>query len=181
MKTYRNPTYEYVRCAEQEAKVAARPVVVVGAGPIGLALAIDLGQRGIPVVVVDDDDTVSVGSRAICYAKRSLEILDRLGCGEPIVQRGVNWNVGKVFHRDDLVYSFDLLPEAGHRRPAMVNLQQYHLEEALVARALAVAGVELRWKNKVVGVRQAKESAELTVATPDGPTRASRCCLTPRR
>ena len=169
MKTYRNPTYEYVRCAEQEAKVAARPVVVVGAGPIGLALAIDLGQRGIPVVVVDDDDTVSVGSRAICYAKRSLEILDRLGCGEPIVQRGVNWNVGKVFHRDDLVYSFDLLPEAGHRRPAMVNLQQYHLEEALVARALAVAGVELRWKNKVVGVRQAKESAELTVATPDGP------------
>ena len=68
MKTYRNPTYEYVRCAEQEAKVAARPVVVVGAGPIGLALAIDLGQRGIPVVGVDGDDTGCVGSRAMWYA-----------------------------------------------------------------------------------------------------------------
>ena len=77
---------------------------------------------------------VSVGSRAICYAKRALEILDRLGCGERIVDKGVGWKVGKVFFRGELVYSFDLLPETGHRRPAFVNLQQYHLEECLVER-----------------------------------------------
>jgi 3-(3-hydroxy-phenyl)propionate hydroxylase len=55
------------------------PVIVVGAGPVGLAAAIELGLQGVPVVVLDDDDTVSVGSRGVCYAKRALEVLDRIG------------------------------------------------------------------------------------------------------
>ena len=137
MKTYANPVYPYARPAELDAPGARRPVVIVGAGPVGLAAAIDLGQRGVPVVVLDDDRTVSVGSRAICYAKRALEILDRLGCGQKVVDKGIGWNVGKVFFRDELVYRFDLLPEPGHRRPAFVNLQQYWFEEYLVERARA--------------------------------------------
>ena len=92
-----------------------------------------------PVLVLDDDDTVSVGSRAICYAKRTLEILDRLGCGEPIAAQGRGWNVGKVYQGSELAYQFDLLPEAGHHRPAFVNLQQYYFEECLVERARDVA------------------------------------------
>ena len=104
------------------------------------------------MLVLDDDDTVSVGSRAICYAKRTLEILDRLGCGEPVAEKGVSWNVGKVFHGDELAYQFDLLPEPGHHRPAFVNLQQYHFEEYLVRRADALAAAEIRWKHRVVGV-----------------------------
>src|SRR5512132_721622 len=145
MKTYANPVYPYVRCADQDGPPRHHPVLVVGAGPVGLAAAIDLAQRRIPVVVLDEDDTVSVGSRAICYAKRALEILDRLGCAEAIVRKGVRWNVGKVFHRDALVYRFDLLPETGHRRPAFVNLQQYHLEECLVQRLHALPAADLRW------------------------------------
>jgi len=104
VKTYSQPRYGYARAVDQDGATARKPVAIVGAGPVGLALAIDLGLRGIPVVVLDDDDTVSVGSRAICYAKRTLEILDRLGCAEPICERGVGWNVGKVFHRDALVF-----------------------------------------------------------------------------
>ncbi|MBM3548561.1 MAG: FAD-dependent oxidoreductase, partial [Alphaproteobacteria bacterium] len=76
-----------------------RRVVVVGAGPVGLTLAIDLKLRGIDVTLLDEDDTVSTGSRAICWAKRSLEIFDRLGIARPIVERGITWNTGKVFHR----------------------------------------------------------------------------------
>ena len=53
-------------------------VVIVGAGPIGLAMAVDLALQGIATVVLDDNNVVSVGSRAICWAKRSLEICDRL-------------------------------------------------------------------------------------------------------
>jgi 3-(3-hydroxy-phenyl)propionate hydroxylase len=143
-------------------------VVVVGAGPVGLAVAIDLGQRGVPVVLLDDDNTVSVGSRAICYAKRALEVLDRLGCGQRVVEKGVGWNVGKVFFRDELVYRFDLLPEPGHRRPAFVNLQQYWFEEFLVERVHDLDAVDLRWKNRVVGVRPHADRVELTVATDDG-------------
>ena len=168
MKTYANPVFPYQRPAELDSPGARRPVVIVGAGPVGLAAAIDLGQRGTPVVVLDDDRTVSVGSRAICYAKRALEILDRLGCGRKIVDKGIRWNVGKVFFRDELVYRFDLLPEPGHRRPAFVNLQQYWFEEYLVERAQAVAGVELRWESKVVGVAPHADHVDVTVATPDG-------------
>ena len=168
MKTYVNPVYPYTRPSELDRPGVRRPVVVVGAGPVGLAAAIDLGQRGVPVLVVDDDHTVSVGSRAICYAKRALEILDRLGCGQQVVDKGIGWNVGKVFFKGELVYRFDLLPEPGHRRPAFVNLQQYWFEQHLVERALALPSVDLRWDNRVVGVSSGADEVEVTVATVDG-------------
>ncbi|MBL9054214.1 MAG: FAD-dependent oxidoreductase, partial [Tabrizicola sp.] len=143
-------------------------VVIVGAGPIGLALAIDLAQYGVPSVVLDDNNVVSVGSRAICWSKRSLEILDRLGVGEKCVEKGVIWKVGRTFHRDHEVWNFDLQPEAAHKMPAFVNLQQYYVEEYLVARALEFPGlIDLRWKNKVTALETGAHVA-LTVETPDG-------------
>jgi 2-polyprenyl-6-methoxyphenol hydroxylase-like FAD-dependent oxidoreductase len=78
---------------------------------------VDLAQRGVRVLLLDNDNTLSDGSRAICFAKRTLEIFDRLGCGDRMVDKGVSWNVGKVFFKQEQVYSFDLLPEAGHERP----------------------------------------------------------------
>ena len=165
-------TFDYVRSADQSAAPPARyPVVVVGAGPVGLALAIDLAQRGIAVVLLDNDCTLSSGSRAICFAKRTLEIFDRLGCGERMVAKGVSWNVGKVFFRDMQVYSFDLLPEPGHERPAFINLQQYYVEGYLAQRAAELPQIDLRWKNKVVGVERHADHALLTIDTPDGPYR----------
>ena len=61
------------------------PVVIVGAGPIGLSLAIDLAQRGVKSVLLDDNNIVSTGSRAICWAKRTLEIFDRLGVASKLL------------------------------------------------------------------------------------------------
>jgi 3-(3-hydroxy-phenyl)propionate hydroxylase len=144
-----------------------RPVIIVGAGPIGLALAIELANHGVMAVVLDDNNTVSVGSRAICWSKRSLEILDRLGVGAQCVAKGVTWQVGRTFHRDREVFSFDLLPEDGHKMPAFVNLQQYYVEAYLADRAIGL-GLDLRWKNKVIGVVQRADHSVLTVETPDG-------------
>ena len=126
----------------------------MGGGPVGLTLAIDLARHGSPVLLLDDDDKLSSGSRAICFAKRTLEIWDRLGCGAA-ARTGVSWKTGKVYFRDRLVYAFDLLPEAGHGHPAFVNVQQYYAEGFLYDHALAQAGVEMRWKNKVTGVEVA--------------------------
>ncbi|KVE15120.1 FAD-dependent oxidoreductase [Burkholderia vietnamiensis] len=151
-----------------QADAAVHPVIVVGAGPVGLAAAIDLAQRGVPVVLLDDDDTLSTGSRAICFAKRTLEIFDRLGCGERFVDKGVSWHVGKVFLQDEQLYAFDLLPEQGHARPAFVNLQQYYVEGYLAERAFELLNLEIRWKHKVTGVAQSAEHAALTVETPEG-------------
>ena len=143
-------------------------VAIVGAGPIGLALAIDLAQQGVPSVVLDDNNVVSVGSRAICWSKRSLEILDRLGVGGKCVEKGVIWKVGRTLHGGKEIWNFDLQPEPGHKMPAFVNLQQYYVEEYLVARALELPLIELRWKNKVTGLAQGADGVTLTVETPDG-------------
>jgi 3-(3-hydroxy-phenyl)propionate hydroxylase len=163
-------SFPYQRSPDQDA-LAPRPhpVVVIGAGPVGLCTAIDLAQHGIPVVLLDEDTAVSTGSRAVCYAKRSLEILDRLGCGDPVVSRGVSWRRGRVFLRDQEVYGFDLLPESGHERPAFVNLQQCHLESFLVARAAALPGIDLRWAHRVTALHAEDDRVELTVSTPEGP------------
>ncbi|MGE3291081.1 MAG: FAD-dependent monooxygenase, partial [Geminicoccaceae bacterium] len=143
----------YRRSADQDRGTPARhPVVIVGGGPVGLALAVDLGQRGVPCVVVDGKAELGEGSRGLCYAKRTLEILDRLGVGERAVAKGVTWRRGKVFHRSGLLYEFDLLPEGGHKRPAFINLQQYYLEEFLFERAQELPAIDLRFQNRCVGV-----------------------------
>jgi 3-(3-hydroxy-phenyl)propionate hydroxylase len=164
--------YAYRRLPDQDSPAVVRhPIVVVGAGPVGLAAAIDLASRGLPVVLLDHADRIGEGSRGICWSKRTLEILDRLGVGERLVAQGVTWQLGKVFCGDELLFSFDLLPEAGHKMPAFINLQQFYLEKALVDRALEIENLELRWKNRVVGLDRLNDGARLTVETPDGPYR----------
>ncbi len=164
--------FSYRRHPDQDATTPPRrPVVVVGAGPVGLSLAIDLALQQVPVVLLNDDGRLSVGSRALCFAKRTLDIFDRLGCGEPIVSHGVSWHVGRVFFREEQVYQFDLLPEAGHRRPAFINLSQHDLEAHLVARAAQLPLLDLRWHHAVVGLTQGEGTASpatLTVRTPEG-------------
>src|ERR1700677_4211506 len=174
---------DYRRSIDQDAgAVVRRPVVVVGAGPMGLATAIDLALRDVPVVLVDDADRIGEGSRGICWSKRTLEILDRLGVAERLVARGVTWRLGKVFCGDELLFSFDLLPEAGHKMPAFINLQQFYLEKALVDRALELKNVELRWINRVVGVDRLNDGARLTIERPDGRKRLAAAWLArPRR
>jgi 3-(3-hydroxy-phenyl)propionate hydroxylase len=169
LKTYTYPEYAYVQSEEQRAgSIKRHPVVIIGAGPIGLTQALDLASRGVPSVILDDNNTVSIGSRAVCYAKRPLEIWDRLGVGQEFAEKGVQWKVGKVFFRDDLTYSFDLLPESDHKMPAMINYQQYYLEERLVKSCEESDLVDLRWKHKVLSIEQSSDVAMLTVETPDG-------------
>ena len=145
------------------------PVAIVGAGPVGLAAAIDLALRGIECVVLDDNNVVSVGSRAICWSKRTLEICDRLGVGDRMVEKGVTWKVGRLFHGNQELWNFDLLPHSGHKMPAFINLQQYYVEQYLVERTHDFPDtIELRWKNKVTGLEHNASGVTLTLDTPEG-------------
>ena len=135
--------FGYRRHPDQDragAEAAEYPVVVIGAGPVGLSLAIDLAQRGQAVVLLDDADRIGEGSRAICFSKRSLEFWDRLGVADRMVDKGVVWSVGRIFHGASLLYQFNLLPEEGHKRPAFINLQQFYAEAYLVDRVQQLAG-----------------------------------------
>lgn len=169
------PRYQYAPFAYQKppelggAKPSGAPVIIVGAGPVGLAAAIDCALHGVRCIVLDDNNVVSIGSRAICWSKRTLEIFDRLGVGERMVEKGVTWKVGRLFHRDREVWNFDLLPEAGHKMPAFINLQQYYAEQYLVERAADFPDlIELRWNNKVTGLERRDDGATVEIETPDG-------------
>ncbi|WP_428649354.1 FAD-dependent oxidoreductase [Roseibium sp.] len=166
--------YPYKRSPDQDASAPVRhPVVVMGGGPIGVATALDLGLQGIPVVVLDDHEGIGMGSRAICFAKRCLEVADRYGCGDPMVDKGVVWNLGKVFHEDRKVFEFNLLPEEGHKYPAFINLQQPYFEKFMVDRVRELqaegAPIELRGKNRVDAVEVKDDHVVLDIMTPDGP------------
>ncbi|WP_420409775.1 FAD-dependent oxidoreductase [Hoeflea sp.] len=168
--------YPYERSPDQDAAAPVRhPVVVMGGGPIGIATALDLGLQGIPVVVLDDHEGVGQGSRAICFAKRTLEIAARYRCADEMLDKGVVWNVGKVFHRDRKVFEFNLLPEEGHRFPAFINLPQPWFEKSLVDRVrtaqAAGAPIEVRGRNRVDAVETRDDSVILDISTPDGPYR----------
>ena len=88
-----------------------------------------------------------------------------------MVDKGVVWSVGRIFHGASLLYQFNLLPEEGHKRPAFINLQQFYAEAYLVDRVQELAAIDLRWRNKVTGLEQRNDHAVLTIETPDGPYR----------
>lgn len=169
MTRYQHKRFAFRRPREIDGDSGRVPVLIVGAGPVGLALAIDLAMKGVKCVLVDENDVVSVGSRAICWSKRTLEIFDRLGVADRMIAKGVTWQVGRLFHRDREVYSFDLLPEAGHKHPAFVNLQQYYVEEYLIDRAREFPDlIDLCFKNRVVGIEQTGDGVAAEIETPDG-------------
>jgi len=170
MPKYDHAPFDYHRARGLDGPEPRWPVAIVGAGPIGLSMAIDLALKGIRSVVLDDNNVVSVGSRALCWSKRTLEIFDRLGVGERMLDKGVTWQVGRLFHGDDEVYSFDLLPEVGHKFPAFINLQQYYVEQYLVERARDFPDlIELRFRNTVVDHSDLGDHVVLSAETPDGP------------
>jgi 3-(3-hydroxy-phenyl)propionate hydroxylase len=165
--------YPYARVAAQSQPAQRHTAVIVGGGPIGMATALDLGRKGTPVLVLDDHEGVGQGSRAICFAKRTLEIADRLGAAQRMRDKGVVWNVGKVFHGPDKVFEFNLQPEDGHKNPAFINLQQPYFEKFLVDEIRVAqtegAPIEIRGQNAVTGMQVKNDHVLLNVDTPDGP------------
>jgi 3-(3-hydroxy-phenyl)propionate hydroxylase len=178
MTDVRQISFPFRRSADQGRSAPARhPVVIVGAGPVGLVAALDLAGKGRRSVVIDRKSSLSDGSRAICWAKRSLEIMDRIGrdlgsgLGQALVDKGVTWKTGKVFLDEREIFRFDLLPEAGHRRPAFINLQQYYFEHYCIEAAARTGLVDLRWREELEGLEQTVDGVLLTIATPEGPYR----------
>jgi 3-(3-hydroxy-phenyl)propionate hydroxylase len=168
---YSLPVFAYRRPAELDGQRRRHPVAIVGGGLSGLTAACDLASRDVPVVLLDEDDTVGVrgaSSRGIVYAQKTLEIFDRLGIYERIAEKGVTWSVGRVLADDDVLYAFDAAKGSLSKQPPFINLQQFYIEWFLVNRLNELANAELRWKNRVTGIALAADHATLTVETPDG-------------
>src|SRR5215203_6255727 len=107
-------------------------VVIIGAGPIGLTLALELAGYGIASLVLEADDTVCQGSRATCISRRSLEILTRLGAERQFIAKGLGWTGGRSFYRNTEVFQLHMGHDENQKFPPMINLQQCYTEKFLV-------------------------------------------------
>ena len=144
------------------------PVVVLGAGPIGLTLALGLARHGVPSIVVEPRDTVGFGSRAICLSRRSLEIWDRLGVVRPILERGLAWTGGRSYWGRAEVLAFAMPHDDDEKFPPMLNLQQCFVEQTLIDAALATPEIDLRWQSTAVVLDANDAGVRLTIETPEG-------------
>jgi 3-(3-hydroxy-phenyl)propionate hydroxylase len=169
---YRLPEYAFRVPPEIAGRPRKRyPVVIVGGGLAGLAVACDLATRGIATVLLDDDNTVGVrglASRGITYAQKTLEIFQRLGIYDRVKAKGVEWSHGKTLADKDVVYSFDLASTSVSNQPPFINIQQFYIEWFLVDRIAEIALTDLRWNNKVIAVSQQNNFVRLEVETPAG-------------
>ncbi|WP_083953643.1 FAD-dependent monooxygenase [Thauera butanivorans] len=144
-------------------------VVIVGGGPVGLTTALTLARYGVPSVLLESEQQVSEGSRAIVFTRRSMEILQQAGVADRISAAGLPWRFGNSFYRGQRVFRMEAPHDADDRYYPMINLQQQYLEEFLVDAAEAHPLIELRWGNKVLGVEQAADHARVEIDTPAGP------------
>src|SRR5471032_174273 len=97
-------------------------VTIVGGGPVGLSVALGMANHGVSSVLIEDDDSVCDGSRAICISRRSLEIIERLGAVEEFLNTGLPWAGGRSFYRDTEVLHFAMPQDDNQKLPPMVNL-----------------------------------------------------------
>ncbi|MEQ9642904.1 MAG: FAD-dependent monooxygenase [Alphaproteobacteria bacterium] len=166
------PHFPFVTPPELRGEAVRHGVAIVGGGPVGLACALELARFGVASVVIEDDDTVADGSRAVCVARRSMDILQQLGPGGGVAERfadkGLPWTGGRSFYRDQVVFELDMPHGPDERHGPMLNLQQCYMELYLAEAAAASGLVDIRWQSRVSAVAQDGAGATLTVDTPDG-------------
>lgn len=145
------------------------PVVVVGGGPVGYTTALGLAVHGVPVVLIEADDSVCAGSRAICISRRSLEIAERLGAVDGFLNIGLPWTGGRSYYQDTEVLHFKMPQDENQKLPPMLNLAQYHIEQILLERAQQLPDlIDIRWQTQVTAIDMQDNGARLTLSTPEG-------------
>ena len=144
-------------------------VVIAGGGPVGMTCALELARHGVACVVLESELQVSEGSRAICFTRRSMEILQQVGVDQRVSEMGLPWRFGNSFYRGERVFRMENPHQDDDRFAPIINLQQQYLEAFLVDACEANPLIELRWGNRVIGLTQHSDHAVVEVDTPEGP------------
>ncbi|MEU0566010.1 FAD-dependent monooxygenase [Nonomuraea sp. NPDC005983] len=144
------------------------PVGIVGAGPIGLIAALRLASLGVPSVVLEaHPELIKQGSKACLIQGDVLEILDKVGCAQPIHDEGVTWTMARTYAQNRQIRA-DEYPRGLAFGP-FCNISQYRIEQVLTEAVEASPLCDLRWGHAVVGLSQDTDGVTVRAETASGP------------
>ena len=141
---------------------------MVGAGPVGLWLALELQRCGVAVQVLDRAAGPSTLSKAIAVHSRTLELLAGLGLAEAALQGGVRI-AGATLHDRGRPVAHLALGGVGSPYPFSLDIPQERTE-ALLGAALTLAGGSVRWRTELTGLPQTPDGVVAQHPQPDGST-----------
>src|ERR1044072_2781365 len=101
------PQFAARRVPEQDGAAARHPVLIVGAGPIGMTAALVLARYGIKSVLIDRKDTFNEGSRGNLTARPSMHILERIGAIAPFIENALGWRFGRSYYRGEQIFRLE--------------------------------------------------------------------------
>src|SRR5688500_339635 len=140
------------------APAAERRIAIVGAGPVGLVLALRLATLGVPSLVLEAEADISEELRASTFHPPTLDMLEELGVAEGLIAQGLvtpTWQVRR--HEDGARAVFDLgVLKDDTAHPYRLQAEQWKLSRLLLAKLRAdhADAVELRFGCRVGQVAQ---------------------------
>ena len=162
------PIFPARRVPELDGVAARHPVVIVGAGPIGMTAALVLAQYGVRSVLLDRKDTFNDGSRALCIARPSMHILERIGAVAPFLEKALGWRFGRSYYRGEPIFRLEMPHPPGEKYLPMYNLQQQYIEQYLHDAVAACDLIDMRWQSELSAIACRADGASLSVSSPLG-------------
>jgi 3-(3-hydroxy-phenyl)propionate hydroxylase len=162
------PLFPAERASELDGAAARHPVVIVGAGPIGMTAALALAHHGISSVLLDRKNTFNDGSRAICIARPSMHILERIGAVAPFLEKALGWRFGRSYYRGEQIFRLEMPHPQNEKYLPMYNLQQQYIEKYLHDAVAANDLIDMRWQSEFSGIECRNDGVSLQIASPAG-------------
>jgi 3-(3-hydroxy-phenyl)propionate hydroxylase len=148
---------------------ARDPVLVVGAGPAGLTVAVGLALQGVPVLVLETEPKLPRDLRAGSFHPPTVEMMGPLGIAEDFLALGIKVPRWQIRNRRDVIVEWDLGLLADETPyPFRLHVEQYKLTPLLYRRLQQVGGAEVRFAHTFLDATQDADGVSARVQTPDG-------------
>ncbi|MHA7774117.1 FAD-dependent monooxygenase [Roseibium sp. M-1] len=162
-------TYPHFDAPADRSRLTERaPIAIAGGGPVGMTAALALAREGVRCVLLDAKSTFNDGSRAICIARQSYHILDRLGAVAPFLEKSLGWTMGRSFYRGRQILEFEMPDSPREKFRPMYNLEQQYIEQFLWEAITKEPLIETRWQSRVLAVQDIADGVRLTVEDTNG-------------